>query len=261
MNEWIDKTVGASRLAWANRLVERLANEQWPRAILAACGMALLLSTSTALGTASLPFFGRTAYWLMEMLLGAGVIGVVLWLIRGVPRHRLYLRTTIVALVGTPLITLAVWLTTEPIKGHALIMARTLNYLPGVLPVTCFNAIMQIMLGRKQLAEQPIANVALSSQQRTEGHSEIYAIEAQAHYSILHTTSGPVKKLVRFYDAIESTARTTRGMRVHRSWWVAYSAVDSIDERQQRVFLKSGLTVPVSRANRAAAIALFKPLA
>lgn len=257
MNERTDKTAHASRVAGHTTWLAYLVEANWPRAVAAACGMALLLSATTALGTASLPFFGRTAYWLMEMLLGAGAIGAILWLLRHLPRRRLYLRTAIVALVGAPLITIAVWATTEPINGRALQWERIPAYLPGVLAVVGFNAFMQIMLGRRDLEQGGSPLTSPTPEHHKGSDPTVYALEAQAHYVVFHTTAGATRKLVRFYDAIASVADSTPGLQIHRSWWVARSAVLRFEEKTRSVRLVNDLHLPVSRTHLAAARATF----
>lgn len=257
MNERTDKTAHASRVAGRWTWLVRLVEADWPRAVAAACGMALLLSATTALGTAALPFFGRTAYWLMEMLLGAAIIGAILWLLRDLPQRHLYLRTAIVAFVAAPLITIAVWATTEPITGRALQWERIPAYLPGVLAVVGFNAFMQIMLGRRERAQSGSPSTSPAPGHHKAAEPTVYALEAQAHYVVFHTSDGATRKLVRFYDAIASTAHSTPGLQIHRSWWVSKSAVLRLEETKRSVLLVNGLHLPVSRTHLAAARATF----
>ncbi|MDV6330035.1 LytTR family DNA-binding domain-containing protein [Asticcacaulis sp. 201] len=244
MNERSKTTVRASPDARPWNHAPGLLHNTWVHGVAGATFMALLLSTTTALGTASLPFLGRTAYWLMEMLLGAAIIGAILFLMRPISRRRLYLRTAVLVGVGTPLIVLMAWLTTEPIKGNALAVSRITSYLPGVLPIVGFNALVQILFGRKELAG--MAAGAVDSEPSTEPRETIYAIEAQAHYVVYHTSQGKRRELIRFYDAVKRVS--VDGSQVHRSWWVAYAAIESADLTRKKLRLVNGEMVPISRS-------------
>ncbi|MDZ7824287.1 MAG: LytTR family DNA-binding domain-containing protein [Ahrensia sp.] len=56
--------------------------------------------------------------------------------------------------------------------------------------------------------------------------------------------------LLRLEDAIVEL-QGIEGMRVHRSWWVARSAVKNIvyDDGKMTLLLKSGTMIPVSRTH------------
>ena len=83
---------------------------------------------------------------------------------------------------------------------------------------------------------------------------EIVALEAEDHYVRVHTARGSVLILMRFADAI-AELDGLRGLRVHRSWWVARAAVTGAAKAGRRAELKlsNGLSVPVSRAAMAEA--------
>jgi DNA-binding LytR/AlgR family response regulator len=73
------------------------------------------------------------------------------------------------------------------------------------------------------------------------------------HYVRVHRASGSRLELMPMADAIARYG--VAGIRTHRSWWVAVSAVRAIerDGRNMRLRLDGGLTVPVAR-NRVAAV-------
>lgn len=79
--------------------------------------------------------------------------------------------------------------------------------------------------------------------------SELLCLEMQDHYVRLHTTAGAALLLMRMSDA-EAELGDLPGRRVHRSWWVAKSAVVDVRRRGQSIMLElsNGLLVPVSRA-------------
>jgi hypothetical protein len=78
--------------------------------------------------------------------------------------------------------------------------------------------------------------------------AEIWAVEAEDHYLRVHTSAGQDLILLRMADAIAELAGE-EGMQVHRSWWVARSAI--VDARRgdgrATLTLKDGTKAPVSR--------------
>ena len=217
-----------------------------PVAALAASGMALLLSFTNALGTSSLTFWARTAYWLMEIFAGAVVIAACLWLIRGVPAGRLYLRAALVFVMSAPAITVFVWLTTEWMTGQDLRSFTIAPYIPGVLSILGFNAFMQIMVSKKTLTDARFAEAGLTSPAARRPVEPVDAIEAQAHYVIFHTDKGATRRLMRFHDAVAGV--TAPGFQTHRSWWVAADSIRRVDFDNRYIELNSGMTVPIARA-------------
>jgi hypothetical protein len=77
---------------------------------------------------------------------------------------------------------------------------------------------------------------------------EVIALQAQDHYVRVYTTRDSELLLYRFSDAIREVGED-RGIRVHRSYWIATAAIQRVTHRGQRssVELKSGLSIPVSR--------------
>ncbi len=78
---------------------------------------------------------------------------------------------------------------------------------------------------------------------------DIIAVEAHEHYIKVHTQNGNILLLYKFKDAL-AELEPYDGLQVHRSHWVAKSAVASVDESKKpvRLILKNGLEVPVSHA-------------
>lgn len=79
----------------------------------------------------------------------------------------------------------------------------------------------------------------------------LVALEMEDHYVRAHTALG--SDLILMRDAIAELAGVP-GMQVHRSWWVAQSAVAAVerDGRNVRLELTNGLRAPVSRERVAA---------
>lgn len=81
--------------------------------------------------------------------------------------------------------------------------------------------------------------------------AEIYALEAEEHYTKIHTSKGNTLLLMRFSDAIVEMDPQP-GLQVHRSFWVSRKAVERVARVEQRwvVRLRGGLEIPVSRSYR-----------
>lgn len=90
----------------------------------------------------------------------------------------------------------------------------------------------------------------LSARRRT---ANLFAIQAYDHYLKVHTDAGEELVTLRMSDAMDELA-LAHGWRVHRSWWVSATAVQSAswNRRSGELTLKNGMTVPVSKTYRPA---------
>ena len=81
----------------------------------------------------------------------------------------------------------------------------------------------------------------------------ICSMEAQEHYILVTTTEESRMILHRFSDAVQRTP-DIQGMRVHRSHWVAHSAVKEvvIEGQSMKLKLADDRMIPVSRTFRTA---------
>lgn len=75
----------------------------------------------------------------------------------------------------------------------------------------------------------------------------VLCLQMEDHYVRIHTMHGSAMVLMRMSDAVAALGE--RGLRVHRSWWVAHAAVKSCGRagRTLRIELNNGLMVPVSK--------------
>jgi DNA-binding LytR/AlgR family response regulator len=80
---------------------------------------------------------------------------------------------------------------------------------------------------------------------------DLLALEMEDHYLRIHTALGSDLILLRLRDALVELG-PERGRQVHRSWWVAKSAVGSVERSAGRIVLvlRNGLRVPVSKSFR-----------
>lgn len=78
----------------------------------------------------------------------------------------------------------------------------------------------------------------------------ILTLNAQDHYVEVTTAKGRELILLRLADAIDELGPLD-GMRIHRSWWVARTAVQGLDRDGGRMMVRlvDGGMAPVSRAN------------
>lgn len=83
--------------------------------------------------------------------------------------------------------------------------------------------------------------------------AELYAISSEGHYLRVHTSKGEEMILMRLSDAVHDL-KNADGLRTHRSWWVAGSAISDVkkDKGRMALTLKSGVLVPVSRTYQSA---------
>lgn len=83
--------------------------------------------------------------------------------------------------------------------------------------------------------------------------TEILCLQMEDHYVRVHTGNGSGLVLATMSQAVEALGRV-RGLRVHRSWWVAEQAVASAvaEGRNLRLRLINGVIAPVARTSVAA---------
>lgn len=95
-------------------------------------------------------------------------------------------------------------------------------------------------------------------QRRRHGH--LLALEAQEHYILVHTTVGTELVHYRFGEAVKEL-KGREGAQVHRSFWVARSAIRDVivEGRNSYAILTSGAEVPISRRRKQDALAQFAP--
>ena len=79
---------------------------------------------------------------------------------------------------------------------------------------------------------------------------DLLCLRTEDHYLRIHTTAGHDLILFRLKDAISELAGAD-GMQVHRSYWVARDAVETVEKkgRKTTLILKNGLRVPVSEGH------------
>ncbi len=280
MRELPPPAVHASRNAFA-------VKTQAVRGLVIGLVAAVVLAYLGALGTQDAPFVQRLAYWGAVILPGSLLGLAITTLVRswgGLLRHR-WLEAVLVALlisiphsfvvivvsalffgIGmiTPMVVLQFWLAVLMI---ALVLAA-INYLASTGPA---DDAMPLAAEPRIAAEAPahaetgsplpapLAPPAASPDAIPVLLAEklphrlragrLLAIEAEDHYLRVHTDLGSDLVLMRMADAC-ALLENGDGARVHRSWWVARSAVRTVRQQSGRMELdlSDGLVAPVSRA-------------
>lgn len=94
--------------------------------------------------------------------------------------------------------------------------------------------------------DEPVVD-ALQARLPAHLRGPVLCLQMEDHYVRIHTASGSAMVLMRMGDAVAALGE--RGLRVHRSWWVAHVAVKAGGRagRTLRVELHNGLKVPVSK--------------
>jgi hypothetical protein len=109
---------------------------------------------------------------------------------------------------------------------------------------------------------RPVPDLAMPSEPLSPAvaNDRVTCLQMEDHYVRVHQASGSRLELMAMADAIARHGAV--GIRTHRSWWVAVSAVRAIerDGRNIRLRLDGGLIVPVAR-NRVAAVRAVPALA
>jgi hypothetical protein len=77
---------------------------------------------------------------------------------------------------------------------------------------------------------------------------DLLSLQMQDHYVEARTALGTGLVLMRFRDAVAELGGA--GIQVHRSWWAAFDAMESLERegRSARLRVRGGVTLPVSRA-------------
>jgi hypothetical protein len=79
--------------------------------------------------------------------------------------------------------------------------------------------------------------------------ADVIALQMEDHYVRIHTMAGSRLELVTMANAMARLGQV-EGMRTHRSWWVARTAVKSVEgtPRNMKLHLTNGLVAPVARS-------------
>lgn len=227
------------------------------RLLAAAAATGLLLSSAGAFDTESAAFAPRLAYWLaMAMLSLTALEGLHRLLVQRLGDvHALILRLVGWAVLALPLNMVAV-LSCKLLFGGSPSLGGFLLLLPGMSAILAALQFLLVSLqpGRiapaAEPAPPPCAEGLAGTLPLPLRSAAILALEAQDHYVRVHSSQGQVLIRMRLADAI--SLMSEEGVRPHRSWWVARSAIASLQRHEGRplLILEGGQRVPVSRSAR-----------
>lgn len=207
-------------------------------------------------------FGGRLMFWAPLLAIGIGLSTAVRAYVYGTlglrdfRRGSLLIAVLICGLVSPPLHLVV-----------RLLFENRLPHLPALteIAVVVFSVVLGVCAVRvstvaaaPQMAEapmpppqppQPPARLMERIEPSLQG--SLIAISVRDHYVDVWTDKGRSSLLLRFGDAMKE-AVPTDGAQVHRSHWVAWSAVEAVERDAGRVTLRlrQGLRVPVSKNHR-----------
>lgn len=254
------------------KLISQKPEEFWIAAV--ALLMACLLAAHIELQYVSFGVIGSYLYWTSRVLIEAAFYMAVLFAIEKYLKHLIptwacYALAVIMSLIPFTLAITALDLIiglpelgingddqTPVSRGRAF--GLELFYLfDNHLTCCALLLVSRLLLQANSDAAHPAVSANTlpfldSIEPPLSGH--ICRMEAQEHYILVTTTTESRMVLHRFSDAVKQTS-SALGMQVHRSHWVAHSAVQNviINGQKMRLQLNEGKSVPVSRTFRAAA--------
>jgi DNA-binding LytR/AlgR family response regulator len=259
-------TVNSVSLQLAHRELQRVFRDR--RLIVGLIGLGLVFGFAGPFGTdTSLSLAPRLLYWLAIVVV-TGLSGWIFTRFFSNALCRLGVSPLFSALFGGALAGVPITLIVHAINIAFLAMpladlTPSFAALTGTIvaiSATVSTAMFLITLGPTPQTPQtpqstaPIetANSAprLLTRLPYEKRGALLSLSALDHYTEVVTTTGKELVLIRLADAI-AEASPVCGLQIHRSHWVALSAIARLDRDASRLILtvSDGRTLPVSRSN------------
>jgi hypothetical protein len=251
------------------------------RVLVTATLIGLLLGALGPFGTFErLPPVERFSFWLACILGGALIQAPLYWLGDWIGRERhisAWAWVPATAILGAAPVTILV-------NGVAVTLLRVtatdsfFALYPMVLLITLpIQIVTHVMLGRRahrealagppstvaqKLEPSPAPGVALGSAGADPSPffdrvpkrlgRDLICLRMEDHYLRVYTSAGDALILMKISDA-EAELTGIEGLRLHRSWWVARSAVTGWrrDGKTLELTLRNGLAAPVARERQA----------
>jgi hypothetical protein len=196
----------------------------------------------------------RVAYWTVAMTLGLAVFSLGL-------RYALYLGERhqqpiwfvlplAVAVLAVP-VSLASAATVTALWPRVRFYVHPLDWYAQTLVISMPIALVWRYAHRRLLPVAPEpASQPIPSASPVDAAQPVLCLQMEDHYVRIHTASGSRLELSSLRDAIDALG-PVEGMQVHRSWWVARSAVVRARRRGRELELElsNGLCAPVSRTS------------
>lgn len=220
-----------------------------PAVLAALAGTAILLVLAAPFETGTLPPVRRALYW--TLVVGASYAAAVTVAAHLAARRRFAALPVLPRLGLSALaVGLAVAAVLVAVKAVALGVAPALDL--SLLWNVGIAALVTLTIQTVELLARPPAPAAaglLAARLPLDRRGRILALSAEDHYTRVLTDRGSALVLIRLTDAI--AAAGAPGLRVHRSHWVALSAVASARRSGETavITLSSGDDIPVSRSH------------
>ncbi len=211
--------------------------------------------------TIDAPIGPRMVYWLTTMIVGGLIIKAIEFGIDRIwPIENRVVRGLAVTLAVTPLQTLVVMFAGLLIFTNGINATFYFTLLPAVWIITIVViAILELLRmsalraapGKADTVESPTGMPQALARHLPAKYrsSPLIALQAEDHYVRVHTEIGSTLILMRFSDAVADAETTSKGFRLHRSWWASEAWLENVSFKRGsgQARLKGGLTAPVSR--------------
>jgi len=245
--------------AHASRMTVQMGWRELGWAVLFGAIPGVILALLGPLGSFGAPVALRFLFWVPTMVAGS-LAGLLFGrLLESSPdlRTRPMLRAVIHGILVTLVMTVIVHSVAKLAFGHgAAPLGTTLLFYVGLITLV-MSVLSTLVLERQKRVEAasplPVDTVpipaALPNRLSPKLKGEpVLALEAEDHYVRVHTPAGSELVLLRLADAAREMGNTP-GARTHRSWWVARSAVKTVNRASGKttLLLLNGIEVPVSR--------------
>jgi DNA-binding LytR/AlgR family response regulator len=211
-------------------------------------------------GTIEAPLGPRFVYWIGLLAAGTALANTIgrLAVRFDLFERRPWIWALLVTAVITPPMTIVVWLASSWVFFKSFRPEAALGYAVPVFVVSAAMLTITVLTQKTpaltHAAPREAAPPAFLERlpPRLRG-ADLYAVRAEDHYLRLYTSRGEDIILMRLADALIEL-EGLEGARVHRSWWVARSAVIDADRGNGRAAftLPGGVVAPVSRTYAAA---------
>lgn len=242
----------------ATALLETTTARRWATDIVILVAIGLLMGFLGPFSSEHVPIVCRYIYWMICMV-GGGLIGIAAdeGLSRRIPTP--WIRTLVVSVLMTPLVTLHVFWTERwmfsSTSGWPAYLRLSWQVFPILLAVMWVRALVwrrpHTRIETRTVIAAPLPQAEAAFRRRLSAKrrgARLIAVEAHDHYLKVHTDAGAELITLRFADALAELAQA-HGWRVHRSWWVAADAVQSVRWRRGvgELHLLGDVKAPVSR--------------
>lgn len=256
-------TVNSVVLQLAHRELQRVFRDR--RLIVGLIGLGLVFGFAGPFGTdTSLSLAPRLLYWLAIVVI-TGLAGWIFTRFFSNALCRLGVSPLFSALFGGALAGVPITLIVHGINIAFLAMPladltpsfATLTGTIVAISATVSTAMFLITLGPTPQTPQSTAPIEtansaprLLTRLPYEKRGTLLSLSALDHYTEVVTTTGKELVLIRLADAI-AEASPVCGLQIHRSHWVALSAIARLERDTSRLILtvSDGRTLPVSRSN------------